>query len=157
LERRDDQYVKEQTAEAVVVSFHSSWQEKIRKSAFTTILRKKIPVIARPQRMYFHVKSPIGAICARARIREIKNISKAEALNLELSINLSTEKILQYIGNASHIGAYFIADIYYAPCEAKLRDINCEFPYYPPQSFVSLSADREEKIINICKFNTVNI
>jgi hypothetical protein len=152
LQRRDDEYSKEQTAEAVVVSFHSSWQEKIRKSAFNTILRKRIPILAHPQRMYFHVNSPIGAICARAEIREIKNISKNEALELEHSINLSTEKIQKYIGSANQIGAYFISHIDYAPHEARSRDINCEFRYYPPQSFVSLSKEHEEKIVKICRY-----
>ena len=153
MQRRDDEYVTEQTAEAVVVSFHSSWQEKIRKSAFTTILRKRIPILARPKRIYFHVNSPIGAICARAEIREIKNISKIEALNLENSINLSAEKIQKYIGSANQIGAYFISHIDYAPHEAKSRDINCEFRYYPPQSFVSLGKNHEEKIVNICRYS----
>ncbi|MFL1462434.1 hypothetical protein ACI6QG_09555 [Roseococcus sp. DSY-14] len=155
LQRRNDEYAKERTTEAVVVSFHSSWQEKIKKSAFTTILRKRIPLNSRPQRIYFHVNSPIGAICARAKIEDVKTISKSEALNLELSINLTAEKILQYIGNDNQIGAYFVSHIDYAPREAKSSEINRIFPYYPPQSFVSLSSDHEKIIINMCGYSAI--
>lgn len=158
MRRNDDDCAKaNEIAGAIVVSFHSSWQQKIRRSAFSVVLRKRIPTATHPQRMYLHVNSPIGAICARAQIKEMRNISREDALKLGDEINLSAENIINYVGNHALIGAYFLSSIEYAPCEAKYKEIQSKISYFPPQSYLSLSPQAENIISIICGYRAIVI
>lgn len=134
-------------SDSIVVSFGAEWHEPLLAKQFSVVIRKRIPRAASFKWLYFHVNSPIGAICARAPIRKIFTATKKQALALASRIHLSSDDIAAYIGLANDIGCYELGPFQFAKKPATTTELAAQLVYHPPQSFFIVSK-RAKKIID---------
>lgn len=139
-------------SDSIIVSFDPEWHEKIRRSDFSVIIRKRTPAKVQPSFIYFHVNAPVGKISARARILSIQKIDTATALELSSRIGIDRSLIKKYIGPAASVGAYFIENIELPEIEISTKEIQKKCVYTPPQSFLFLSREGKSVIDQLCRF-----
>lgn len=139
-------------SDAIVVSFSADWYKKLKAKEFSAIIRRRVPATMKPDWLYFHMNSPISAICARARVRSVEKIRRQKALSISDAIALSKDEIDSYIANSEEIGVYCIAHIELAQIEASVSRLNDVMVYHPPQSFSALSVQGKRLIDRMCQF-----
>jgi len=139
-------------SDAVVVSFDASWYERLRKKAFSAVIRKRVPTSTRPNWLYFHINSPKSAICARARLESMGRLDFNSALKMENKLSLPREDIVAYLGNDDAVGIYWIKDIEFPRTEVSTNQLNRLIVYNPPQSFFFLSPEGKRIIDEMCGF-----
>jgi hypothetical protein len=127
-------------SDAIVVSFNHNWYEKIKKGSFSAIIRKRVPMSTEPKWLYFHVNSPISAICARAPIRSIRRVSRQSAQAHAGRLNMSELQVSDYIGTQDTVGLYEIGPVELASKIIAASKLATVLRYYAPQSFFILSS-----------------
>lgn len=146
----------EQRSNAIIVSFDSKWLKPFRKSEFSVVIRKRAPRDRTFEWLYAHIKSPVGAICGRARINDIGTMKADEAVEISMNISLSKKEIMDYISGESSIGFYEIGKFEIAENPAHTKNINEYIKYSPPQSFTILSKFAKRTIDSICGFDNIS-
>jgi predicted transcriptional regulator len=130
---------KDETSDAIVVSFGRQWLKKIKEKEVSLVLRRRAPVKIEPRLMYMHFNYPYGAICARAKIDSLEKISLNTALENAEQLSLTKEEISQYFGALDDIYCYKVSDIVFSERPITSSDFNLRLKYHPPQSFIVLS------------------
>lgn len=138
---------KDETSDAIVVSFGRQWLKKIKEKEVSLVLRRRAPVKIEPRLMYMHFNYPYGAICARAKIDYLEKISLNTALENAEQLSLTKEEISQYFGALDDIYCYKVSDIVFSEKPITSSDFNLRLKYHPPQSFIVLSI-RATMILN---------
>ena len=129
----------DEQSDGLVVSFGAEWKSHLAANDFSVVIRKRVPVSPNFKWLYFHINSPVGAICARAPIKRIFSITIKDALALAPKINLSASEIAIYIGNMKKIGGYELGRIQIPRKPITTADMSNRLNYYPPQSFFIIS------------------
>jgi hypothetical protein len=142
----------EEQSDAVVVSFAAEWHKLIESKSFSAVIRKRIPRTIEPKWLYFHVNSPIGAICARAQIESCKEILIDEACAISISINLSPQHIRDYAEEHQKIGCYRLVKIFNAAQPVIQSQLSGHMKYHAPQSFFILSKAAKSIIDQLAGF-----
>lgn len=142
----------ENQSNAIVVSFAAAWYEAIRDLSFSAVIRKRVPKTVNPDWLYFHVNAPVGAICARAPIKKVSEVSLAAAKRLSKVLNLSPNAIDDYVGDSESIGCYDIGPIVLAMTPVKIETLRKHLTYYPPQSFFILSLEGKQIVDELAGF-----
>src|SRR5665213_2310744 len=124
----------EEQSDAIVVSFGPEWHEHLNANRFSVVIRKRVPKATTFKWLYFHVNSPIGAICARAAISKIFTATTKEAVTLAKKIKLSPSEITTYIGNETTIGCYELGKFQFATKPITTSALAAYMVYHPPQS-----------------------
>ena len=143
----------DERSNAIIVSFDSKWYQPFLNSEFSLVIRKRVPRDRTFEWIYAHIKSPIGAICGRVRIKGIGTMGADEAESLFEKINLSKREISEYISGEDSIGFYKIGQCDPAIRPAKIDVINNYIKYNPPQSFTILSMTARKTIDALCGFD----
>lgn len=130
---------KDETSDAIVVSFGREWLKKIKEKEVSLVLRRRAPVKIEPRLMYMHFNYPYGAICARAKIESLEKISLNTALENAEQLSLTKEEISQYFGVLDDIYCYKVSDIVFSKKPITTSEFNLRLKYHPPQSFIVLS------------------
>lgn len=130
---------KDETSDAIVVSFGRQWLKKIKEKEVSLVLRRRAPVKIEPRLMYMHFNYPYGAICVRAKIDSLEKISLNTALENAEQLSLTKEEISQYFGALDDICCYKVSDIVFSEKPITSSDFNLRLKYHPPQSFIVLS------------------
>lgn len=146
---------QEQMSSAVLVSFADKWKYSIENRCIEMVIRKRVPNSYLPKWMYFHVNAPVGQICARAEISDIKKISLQDALEMRQKIGLSADEIEKYLGKDKYIGCYFLTKIETPRNICKSITLKNIMDYNPPQSFLYMSIEGKRIIDDICDFHRV--
>ena len=144
----------EEQSDAIVVSFGAEWHKQLTAKQFSVVIRKRVPKSTSFKWLYFHVNSPIGAICARAAIKTIFTATAKEAVKLAGKINLTPEEITEYIGNDASIGCYEIARFQFAKASLTTAVLGTRLTYYAPQSFFILSKPAKLRIDQMAVFSS---
>lgn len=144
----------EDRSDAIIVSFDSRWHDVLKGGRVSYIIRKRIPKDTY-EWIYFHVNSPISAICGRAKINSICNIALSEAAKLSDEIGLSEKDIFAYVGNRNSIGCYKIGSFEVAVNPQRADEVNKFVNYNPPQSFVILSKSAKQIIDEMSEFCSI--
>lgn len=144
-------------SDSIIVSFDSKWYEAIAKGKVSLVIRKRIPVIQKPNWLYLHLNFPRSSICARARIIAAAPMPIKVVHTFSTELCLSHREIDKYCGNLTEIGSYQLEDIELAPVEITTADIQDRLRYSPPQSFMFLSHRAKEIIDTLCKFGQIPI
>lgn len=139
-------------SDAIVVSFDTKWHQLLTRRGFSVVIRKRVPKTRPKKWMYLHIKSPIGAICARAELTAIGTMTVAEAVSRKKDIGLSAEEIRSYIGAEEAIGYYQLGRIQLAQQPATTALLMSNMRYFPPQSFLVLSRDAKAVIDELTGF-----
>ena len=126
-------------SDAIVVSFGPEWHEPLLANRFSAVIRKRVPKSATYKWLYFHVNSPIGAICARASIARVFSATRKEAIALAKRINLTPAEITSYIGMDTTIGCYELSSLQFATKPVTASALAARMVYHPPQSFFIIS------------------
>ena len=129
----------DEQSDALVVSFGAEWLSHLAAKDFSVVIRKRVPVSQNFKWLYFHVNSPVGAICARAPINKIFSIAIKDAVALAPKINLSASDIAIYVGTMKKIGGYELGQIQFPRKPITTADMSTRLNYYPPQSFFIVS------------------
>ena len=143
----------EERSGAIIVSFGTEWYEPLQKKNFKAVIRKRIPANYCPEWLYFHVNSPVGAICARATIREVKSISLREALGLAAELSMETDAIRSYLGQSDSVGCYVLGQTELATTQVTMTQLAKRMVYFPPQSFLYLSIHAKPIIDDLAAFS----
>lgn len=143
-------------SDSIIVSFDSAWLQKILDATFSAVIRKRVPVSVIPSWIYFHINAPFSEIRARARIDTIKMISKQDAVRLHKQLDLSIDEIRAYVGAASEIGAYSVAEFEIASNNITARALQEQMIYSPPQSFLFLSREGKAVVDRLCNFRPLS-
>lgn len=143
----------DERSNAIIVSFDSKWHQPFLNAEFSVVIRKRVPRDRTFDWIYVHIKSPIGAICGRARIKRIGTMATNQAANLSESISLSKSEIIKYASGDEAIGFYEIGRFDVASEPVKTDEINKYINYNPPQSFTILSTLAKNAIDALCGFD----
>ena len=130
---------KDETSDAIVVSFGREWLKKIKEKEVSLVLRKRAPVKIEPHLMYMHFNYPHGAICARAKIEALEKISLNTALENAEELSLTGKEISQYFEGVDSVYCYKISEVVFSKKPITTSEFNLRLKYYPPQSFIVLS------------------
>lgn len=142
----------ESRSDAIVVSFGSEWYKSLRAKRFTAVIRKRVPTSTQPRWLYFHINTPKSAICARTAIRSVENIDRAKAIQIAHELDLSKEKIRNYVAGHELVGCYRLGKIDFPDREVSVEEIVAHMVYHPPQSFFVLSRTAKERLDQLCGF-----
>lgn len=143
-------------SDSIIVSFDSAWRQKVLGATFSAIIRKRVPVSIAPSWIYFHINAPFSEMRARARIKAVKTISKQDAIRSHKQIDLSVDEIKAYVGAASEIGAYSVAEFEIARNNITTRELQEQMIYSPPQSFLFLSHEGKAVVDQLCNFRPLS-
>lgn len=143
---------EKERSDAIVVSFDNKWHEKIKEGVFSAIIRRRVPTALQPRWLYFHVNSPIKAICGRAEIRSVKKVDRASAASFTKELALSVSEIELYIGDRETVGIYEIGAIELSIEDLSTSKLAESLLYYPPESYLSLSSSAKAIIDRLGEF-----
>ena len=141
-------------SDSIVVSFSAEWYAHLIEQDLGAVIRKRIPKSNAFRWLYFHINSPISAICGRAPITELSNIHAHEAPAIADQLKLSAAEIDAYVGTASHIGCYRIGRIELCTKPISLEALTQRLSYFPPQSFFILSTKAKNVIDSLAGFRS---
>lgn len=144
----------ETRSDAIIVSFDSVWYSRLRNRSFSAVMRKRIPTTLSPKWIYFHVNSPKGAICGRARLDATRTVNAGTVLELSTELGLTREAIAKYLGSADSVGLYRLRTVEFAKTEATTTELSRWMTYNPPQSFLVLSVAGKAIIDRLCGFTS---
>ena len=143
-------------SDSIVVSFGAEWQQLLLSKAFSVVIRKRIPKNIAFKWLYFHINSPVGAICGRAEITKIFTATETEAIGLAREINLSPAEISSYINGDRAIGCYMLGKIQLTDSPVPASTLATRLTYHAPQSFFILSKKAKEVVDHFTGFNYSN-
>lgn len=126
-------------SKAVLVSFDARWYDPIVGKTINAVLRKRIPIDANVQWIYFYLNAPHSVIPARAVIRRVRAIRITEALSNTKGLSLSKDEIATYSSGQQKIGVYELGRIEISKKSPSLRWLRSKMLFFPPQSFLFLS------------------
>lgn len=126
-------------SDSIVVSFGAEWHQQLLSKAFSVVIRKRIPKNTSFKWLYFHINSPVSAICGRAEIKTIFTATDTEAIGLASEINLSPAEIKSYINGDHTIGCYTLGKIQLTNAPVPASKLATRLTYHPPQSFFIVS------------------
>jgi len=124
---------------AIVVSFAATWHQHLLAEDFSLVIRKRVPKSRTFEWLYFHINSPVSAICGRAQIETIANLMTEQAIRRASKINLPPEEIKSYIAGDRHIGCYKLGAFQFGNKPVHTTELATRMIYHPPQSFFILS------------------
>jgi predicted transcriptional regulator len=141
-------------SDGIVVSFGSEWHQLLLAKAFRVVIRKRIPKRRSFSWLYFHINSPISAICGRAKIEKLVSITESEAVAIAKQIHLQPAEIKAYLGGGSHIGCYRLGDFEFGSGPVSAAQVRERLVYHPPQSFFILSKDAKLVVDHLLGFSS---
>lgn len=137
---------------AVILSFGAKWADPIKSCATTWVIRKRVPLVTKPEFVYFHVNAPVSAIIARGRVGTIERVSATFAAEHHQYLGMTKSDILSYVGNAPTIGLFKFESIEIAPKAATISELTEMLEYFAPQSFSFVSREALPIIDKACGF-----
>lgn len=137
---------------AVILSFGEKWADPIKRRATTWVIRKRVPLVTKPEFVYFHVNAPVSAIIARGRVGTIERVSANFAAEHHQCLEMTKSDILAYVGNAPTIGLFKFDRIEIAPKPATILELTELLEYFAPQSFSFISRAALPIIDKACGF-----
>lgn len=142
----------ENRSDSILVSFDSRWEKYFIEDRISVIFRKRMPKIT-PMVLYVYIGSPKSRVIGRAFVNKIGNVKLERALSLAQKGCITDTEIRSYVGSQTDIGVYFIDSFELAPTPPRLSKIREHARFYPPQSFVILSARFKELLNSLCSFD----
>jgi predicted transcriptional regulator len=139
-------------SDAIILSFGAKWADQIKRGAISWVIRKRVPLVTKPDFVYFHVNSPVSAILARGSVASIESVSAAFAAENHQHIEMTKSDILSYVGNSPTIGLFKFDRIEIAPKAATITDLTEVLEYFAPQSFSFVSREALPIINKACGF-----
>jgi predicted transcriptional regulator len=133
-------------SDGIVVSFGAKWHPHLIARDLKLVIRKRTPRNRKFSWLYFHVNSPVSAICGRAKIESISRLTLEQAIAQASNIKLSPEDIRAYVGRDSCIGCYQLKEFQSVATQIYTSEICTRMIYFPPQSFLILSNQGKELI-----------
>ena len=140
-------------SDSIVVSFGEEWHQLLLSKTFSVVIRKRIPKNTLFKWLYFHINSPVGAICGRAEITKIFTATETEAIRLASEINLSPAEIKSYINGDRTIGCYMLGKIQLTNAPVPASKLAARLTYHPPQSFFIVSKAAKAVIDTLAGFS----
>lgn len=137
---------------AVILSFGAKWADPIKRGATTWVIRKRVPLVTKPEFVYFHVNAPVSAIIARGRVGTIERVPAAFAAEHHEDLDMTKSDVLSYVGNVPTIGLFRFDKIQVAPKAATLAELSEVLEYFAPQSFSFVSRAALPIIDKACGF-----
>lgn len=147
----------DEQSDSIVVSFGARWYQHLMARDFSAVIRKRIPKSKIYKWLYFHINSPISAICGRAKIETIFDATSKEAVSLAKQIYLSNDDILSYIGDCGSIGCYKLGTIQLCVQPIPIAKLMTRLIYHPPQSFFILSVQAKAIVDEFASFDTPKV
>jgi predicted transcriptional regulator len=142
----------EEQSDSIVVSFGADWHQLLLVKGFSVVIRKRVPKSSSFKWLYFHVNSPISALCGRAEIKEIFNASPTEAVGLAKQIALSPAEITVYIAGDGSIGGYKLGAFEFGTKAVPASELATRMTYHAPQSFFIISKQAKEIVDELAGF-----
>jgi len=143
----------DEQSDGIVVSFASAWRQPLLKKKFKAVIRKRIPKTIKPRWLYFHINSPLGAICARSEILSILELSPTQARARAQEFALSAKAVDDYVSDDISIGCYELGQITTAIRDLTSEELNQHMTYHPPQSCLILSLTAKQLIDGLAGFS----
>jgi predicted transcriptional regulator len=137
---------------AIILSFGPKWADPIKRGAMTWVIRKRVPLVTKPEFVYFHVNAPVSAIIARGRVSTIERVSANFAAEHHQYLEMTKSDILSYVGSDPTIGLFKFDRIEIAPKAAKMPELAEVLEYFAPQSFSFVSRAALPIIDKVCGF-----
>ncbi len=141
-------------SDAIVVSFAAHWRKPLLQQSFNAVIRKRIPRTLLPKWLYFHINSPISAICARAQIESCQEISIEAACMVSGNLALSEDEVRAYADGSPTIGCYRLKTIARAAHPVSSSELAQRMKYYAPQSFFILSKAARSIVDELASFES---
>lgn len=137
---------------AVILSFGAKWADPIKRGAITWVIRKRVPLVTKPEFVYFHVNAPVSAIIARGKVGTIERVSATFAAEHHQYLEMTKDDILSYVGNSPTIGLFKFENIEIAHKAATISELTQTLEYFAPQSFSFVSREALPIIDKACGF-----
>lgn len=139
-------------SQAVILSFGQEWSVPINERGFSVVFRKRWPSQRDPQVIYAYIGSPVCQIAARMPIAKWSSEPIESALKYAKRGMLSPDELLKYVGTLDRVFVIKIKEIELAPNPISLQRLSSEYGFFPSPSAVSLSAQGERVLSELCGF-----
>lgn len=133
-------------SDSVMFSFRSQWLNPLMSNQISVFFRNKPSSNKQPKYVYFYLGSPIMSVIGYARIKDIRLVTKEEAIAISDIGKISQEALEKYIGSRTNTGAIFIERPYFFNSPITLRSLQSSGVFHPPQNFFFLSQWGKEEI-----------
>lgn len=125
----------------ILVSFSSRWAVRLRGNFPKYVFRRRVPNSFAPIRVFIYLASPVSQIIGSFSVKKIQQLALADALNLAGDAQIDTEELIAYFHGYDKMGCYIVEKSVLFVRPISLLELREHFDFFPPQSFVALSAE----------------
>lgn len=132
-------WTKEDPSDALILTYSSSWKQKILDRAFSVEFRKSGPRNLDPEWVYAYVTAPVAAIVARMPVTDFGDIPVKQALALVKHGLFNEAELERYAGGMSSLYYYRFGPIQLAKKPITYQVLSAEYGYHTSSNFFPLS------------------
>jgi len=129
------------SSKGIVVSFHSKWQQILQEGKLRYVFRKRGPARMIPQWIYVYCGTPVKALIGRLPVKSLKRITVSECLKLAEYGAISENDLSNYAKDYNTLFVFEVGQYISARKAASLDQLNADYGFLPPQSFLILSEE----------------
>jgi predicted transcriptional regulator len=127
-----------EAADAIVVSFEAKWGTILKEQDVSRIFRKRAPRV-RPKYLYAYIGSPVSAVIGRIEVTALELISSEDAIKLCHLGAISEKDLNRYSESYDSLQVYSVKPIELSTSPIPLVELQAQYNFSPPQSFLVLS------------------
>ena len=131
---------------SIIYSFKSRWMDEIHAGRIQVFFRKRGPS-AQPKHVFFYVGTPVSSVVGYAEVQQIKDVNLKEALSLTHLGSITEDELISYIGINGSAKAIFLTNYTKIKRSLTTTELRRIFNFHPPQNFMQISKEVEEKIL----------
>lgn len=143
---------REDSSEAIVVSFDAKWSELLTSSTVTRIFRKRAPRSLAPRFIYIYVGAPVSALIGRCEVSSLDWLPTKDALALSTEGAISEEDLRRYADNYESLAVYTVGPIQVCVSPLSFSILQKQYAFSPPQSFFVLSKTGKHNLDEVAGF-----
>jgi predicted transcriptional regulator len=139
-------HTQSDAADAIVVSFEAKWGEILKATNVSRIFRKRAPRAIRPKYLYAYVGSPVSAVIGRLEVTALESIRSNDAIKLCPLGSISEKDLSRYSEGYDALHVYSVKPIQLCKSPISLNELQSEYSFSPPQSFLVLSVNGQAEL-----------
>jgi len=147
-------WTEDDPSRAIILTFHSAWESRIRDGLFRAIFRKMGPRQIEPDTLYAYVARPLSAIIARMSINENVFVPVKQALELSDEGAISKSDLERYAIGYSELLVYRIRQIDLASKPVDYETLAQQYGYFPSSTFIPLSGSGQKVLDSLGGFSS---
>lgn len=131
---------------AIILSFHSHWADRIAKGEIKAVFRKKGPQKRIPKWMYAYVSTPLSSIVSKLLVTNVEYLSIDDAVAHSKAGLLSETQLREYADKAKGLYVFHVGQVINATAPLTLGILIERFGFWPSANYIPLSDEGVEQL-----------